>query len=314
MATWAADVGGTSIKLAVIDKDTILVRDEIPAQAEKGLNLALERMAETWMELTAKCHLTRDDCTAVGMAFPGVIDPETERIWTTPAGKFDDSKDMDVQEWGKTRIGCAITVCNDANAAIAGEWRYGAARGCANACMMTLGTGVGTGVIVEGRPLRGGHGLAGNAGGHLTINWDGVECLCGNIGCVESEGSSWAVKRQARENPLFSSDRISKEPLIDYEAIFRLAREGDALAKDLLERSLRAWAIGAVNMVNCYDPEVLILGGGVMRSADIIVPFVQEYIRKRAWAQWEVPVVPAKLGNDAGMLGIAYLAANRLGE
>lgn len=314
MAIWAADVGGTSIKLAVIDNDTILVRDEIPAEADKGLQQALQRMTQTWMELTGKCNLTQDDCTAVGMAFPGVIDPGTERIWTTPAGKFDDSKDMDVQEWGRSHIGRTITVCNDANAAIAGEWRYGAACGCTNVCMMTLGTGVGTGVIVEGRPLRGGHGLAGNAGGHLTINMDGVECLCGNIGCVESEGSSWAVKRQARENPRLASSPLSKEPLIDYEAIFRLAREGDALAKELLECSLRAWAIGAVNMVNCYDPEMLILGGGVMRSADIIVPYVQEYIRRRAWAQWEVPVVPAKLGNDAGMLGIAYLAAHGQGE
>jgi glucokinase len=119
------------------------------------------------------------------------------------------------------------------------------------------------------------------------------------------------VKRQAEAHPLFSSSALSKTARVDYEAIFRLSAQGDSLAKELLNRSLLAWATGAVNMVNSYDPEKFILGGGVMRSADIIVPFIQQHIRRRAWAQWEVPVVPAELGNDAGLLGIAYLAAHR---
>ena len=311
---WVADVGGTSIKLAIIKQRNILERTEIPAEADRGLLPALDRMSIAWRDMSRRCGATEADCAMVGLAFPGIIDPIDERIWTTPAGKFDDSRKLDVREWCRKNLARPITICNDANAALAGEWQYGVARGCQNVCMMTLGTGVGTAVVVEGRPLRGRHGLAGNAGGHLTIDIHGIECLCGNIGCVESEGSSWAMQRQAEAHPSLAGSALAKERRLDYEAVFRLAKQGDALAQELLDRSLRAWATGAVNMVNSYDPDMLILGGGVMKSADIIIPYIREYLRRHAWAQWEVPVVPAESGNDAGLFGIAYLASRQVNE
>ncbi|MEI8235360.1 MAG: ROK family protein [Verrucomicrobiota bacterium] len=308
----AADVGGTTIKLALVQDSVLLARAEIPAEAEAGLAPALERMVSAWRNLCNRSSIPFEQIGAFGISFPGIIDPRTERVWITPAGKFEDSRTIDLQHWAQNRLQRPIAVCNDAKAALAGEWRFGAARGASNAAMMTLGTGVGTAVIMNGAPLNGAHGLAGNAAGHVTIDLSGPQCLCGNIGCVESEGSSWAMRRQAEAHPGFAASCLATAHPLDYKALFAAARDGDALAIELRDRSLRAWAVGAANMINNFDPEILIIGGGVAVAADLILPCISSHIRKHAWAQWEVPVVAAQLGNDAGLLGIAHLAAERL--
>lgn len=315
MTILACDVGGTQIKVGIVRDGAVLARGEIPAEAKRGLAMALERIAEAAALLQQQAGLLPQDLVGVGLAFPGIIEPGTDRILSTPAGKFDDSKSLDTHGRVRSLLGLPVHICNDANAALVGEWRYGAARGCRSVVMMTLGTGVGSAVIIDGVPLRGTHGQAGCLGGHMLARVDGTRCPCGALGCVESEASTWALPAQARTHAGYAQSSLSREFVVDYRAVFEHATQGDALATELRDRGIRVWAAAIVSLIHAYDPERVVLGGGIMRSAEWILPKVRQYVAQHAWTPWgQVEVVPAALGNDAGMRGVACLAEQQFGQ
>ena len=304
----ACDVGGTRIKLGLVRGARLLAQNEIDAEPKKGLAAALKRIAKTVPPLCRKAGVEEELLGGFGLSFPGIIEPRTEKILSTPAGKFDDSKHLDVPALVEKLLGLPTHICNDANAALAGEWHFGAACGCRSVVMMTLGTGIGASAIIDGVPLRGQHGQAGCLGSHLTANLDGQICPCGNIGCAESEASTWALPLQARSHPDFLASRLAREKVLDYAAVFRAAAKHDKLAMELRDRSLRVWSVALVNLIHAYDPEVAVIGGGIMRSGKIILPALRRYVSKHAWTPWgKVKIKPAALGNDAGMFGIASL-------
>ncbi len=308
----ACDVGGTSIKLGLARGARMLARVEIPAEPQRGLAAALRRIVRRSRALCREAGEAPRELGGFALAFPGIIEPRSERILSTPAGKFDDAKDLDVASWAGRELGVPALVCNDANAALAAESRFGAARGCHSAVMMTLGTGIGTSAIIDGVPLRGQHGQAGCLGGHWTTNIEGRECLCGNVGCAESEASTWALPDQARAHPAFPASRLAGERTLDFAALFRAAERRDPLAVELRDRSLRVWAATLVSLIHAYDPECAVVGGGVMRSRRVILPRLRRYVARHAWTPWgEVKIKPAALGNDAGMLGAAWLLEAR---
>jgi glucokinase len=309
MAVLTADIGGTRIKLGIIDHGRIMARASIPAEPENGLAAALVRAKEAWLGLGRELSLRSADFSAIGLAFPGLIHPHSGKVLSAPAGKFDDARLLDLQEWAQQQFGLPLVVSNDANAALAGEWRFGAARGCGSVVMVTLGTGIGTSVIIDGVPLRGEHGQAGNLGGHFVQAMPGRPCPCGNVGCAESEASNWAVAILARSDADFARSGLAREPHVDLAAVFRRAAGGDPLAERLRDHCLKVWAGLVVSLIHAYDPERLVLGGGVMQSAEIILPAVQDHVDRHAWTPWgKVQVLAAALGNDAGLLGAAWLA------
>ena len=309
----ACDVGGTSIKLGLVRNGRLRARAEIPAEARRGLARALERMVHRGRALCREAGVDSRELGGLGLAFPGLIQPRTERILSTPAGKFDDAKELDVPARVARALGVPTLVCNDANAALAGEWRFGAARGCRSAVMMTLGTGIGTSAIIDGVPLRGEHGQAGCLGGHCTVTLDGRICPCGNVGCAESEASTWALPVQAREHPGFRDSRLAREPTLDFATLFRVAARRDALAMELRDRALRVWAGTLVSLIHAYDPAIAVLGGGIMSGGTVILPRLRRYVARHAWTPWgRVKLRAAALGNDAGMLGVAWLLEQRL--
>jgi glucokinase len=304
----ACDAGGTRIKLGVVRGGQLLARSEIDAEPKNGLAAAIKRIAKAVPPLCRKAGAEQKSLRGLGLSFPGIIGPRTGKILSTPAGKFNDSKNLDVPELVKKLLGLPTRICNDANAALAGEWHFGAARGCRSVVMMTLGTGIGASAIVDGVPLRGQHGQAGCLGGHLTANLDGQICPCGNVGCAESEASTWALPAQARAHPNFAASLLAREKVLDYAAVFRAAKRGDKIAIALRDRSLRVWSVALVNLIHAYDPEVAVIGGGIMRSGGLILPALRRYVSKHAWTPWgKVEIKPAALGNDAGMLGVASL-------
>ena len=304
----ACDVGGTRIKLGVVRGARLLAQSEIDAEPGKGLADALKRIAQVVSPLCHKAGVKRQALGGFGLSFPGIIEPRTGIILATPAGKFDDAKSLDASKLIENLLGLPAWVCNDANAALAGEWHFGAARGSRSTVMMTLGTGIGSAAIIDGVSLRGEHGQAGCLGGHLTVSLDGQNCPCGNIGCAESEASTWAVPAQARAHAGFSTSRLARGKTLDYAAIFRAAARGDKVAIDLRDRSLRVWAVTLVNLIHAYDPEVAVIGGGIMRSGKTILPALHNYVLKHAWTPWgRVKIIPAMLGNDAGLFGVASL-------
>jgi glucokinase len=306
----ACDVGGTSIKLGLVKGNRLLARGEIPAEPDRGLAAAIKRITRKTRTLCREASVAPRQLSGFGLSFPGIIEPRSERILSTPAGKFDDSKELDVAKLVARELGVPTLVCNDANAALAGEWRFGAARGCASAVMMTLGTGLGTSAIIGGVPLRGQHGQAGCLGGHWTVNLNGRVCPCGNLGCAESEASTWALPLNARAHTSLGASRLAREKIIDFAVLFRLAAQGDSLAVELRDHCLCVWAAALVSLVHAYDPECAVIGGGVMRSGALILPSLRRHLARHAWTPWgKVKVKPAALGNNAGMFGVAWLLA-----
>ena len=307
-AVLVCDAGGTRLKLGVARGGRLLARRVLDAEAERGLAAALERAAQAAGPLCREAGVEREELAGFGLSFPGIIEPVTERILSTPAGKFDDAKDLDVPGLAQRLFGLRARVCNDASAALAGEWRHGAARGCRSAVMMTLGTGIGTAAIIDGAPLRGQHGQAGCLGGHFIVNVDGRECRCGGAGCAESEASTWALPLLAREMPGFQTSALAGVEPLDYEAVFEEAALGDSVAEALRARAIRVWAAALVSLIHAYDPEIAVVGGGIMRQERVILDELRPYVAQHAWTPWgKVQVQAAVLKNDAGMLGVATL-------
>jgi len=308
-----ADIGGTRIKLGCVrilnaqnpagadgsaasadQSATLSATKIIPAESQRGLAPHLEKIADAWRELDP-----HREAVALGVSFPSIT--VGSRI-TTSFGKYEDAPDLDLADWAKRTLGLPLTLENDSRAAAVGEWRYGAGRGCDDLVMVTLGTGIGTCPIIAGVPLRGRHGQAGILGGHLAIPEGRTRCSCGSIGCGEAASATATLAQRAG----------SRTELADYEAVFRAAAEGDDTAVQLRDQALRSWGEVAVNLIHGYDPERLILGGGVMGSAATIVPAVQQWVDQHACTPWgRVEVMAAQLGDTAGMLGVAHLAAQR---
>lgn len=304
----ACDVGGTRIKLGLVRGGKLLQRAELDALPAKGLAAALKRIARAARTLCNDAGLTVSQLDGFGLSFPGIIESLTEKILSTPAGKFDDAKMLDVPKLVANLLDVPTRVCNDANAALAGEIAFGAARGSRNVVMMTLGTGIGSAAMIEGVPLRGQHGQAGILGGHWTVNLHGRACLCGNLGCSETEASTWALPALIREHPDFASSLLARERTLDFAALFQVAAQGDRVAIEFRKQAIHVWSVTLVNLIHAYDPECAIIGGGVLRGGNLILTGLRRHVARHAWTPWgTVKVKPAKCGNDAGMLGVASL-------
>jgi glucokinase len=174
--------------------------------------------------------------------------------------------------------------------------------------MITLGTGIGTCAVIQGNVLRGQHGQAGCLGGHFTVRYGGRRCNCGNIGCAEAEASTVFLAQLAKADPAYSDSALAGEPTLDYAAVIRHAQTGDACAKALLDHSIQVWGSLAVSLIHAYDPERLVIGGGIMASRDILLPRLQDYVAQFAHTPWgKVNVVASELGDQAALLAAEWL-------
>lgn len=311
MTILAADWGGRRIKLGIVENSHVVAQRVIPAQADQPLQTRLAVVAEQLTDLCRKHGMEPGKCSAVTFAYPSIIDVSNARIMDH-FGKFGDASRVDLRSWARDNFGLPFQIDNDARMALIGEWRYGAGRGCDNVVMMTFGTGLGASAVIEGRVLRGVHGQAGILGGHLTVRLDGRRCVCGNVGCVESEASTWMLAELARGRSDFSTSPLGQDTSIEYAAVFRLAAEGDPCATALRDHSLRAWSAAAVNLIHAYDPERLILGGGVMGSGDTIISALREWVHRHAHTPWgRVQILPSELGDQAALLAGEWLIRSK---
>jgi glucokinase len=179
--------------------------------------------------------------------------------------------------------------------------------------MITLGTGIGGAAMMLGELVRGAHAQAACLGGHLPVNFRGRNCACGNIGCAEAEASGWSLPQIVRETPGFDESSLAGIEQIDFAALFAAARKEDTVARAVRQLCLNVWAANAVAVIHAYDPEGVVFGGGVMQSADVILPFVQEYVEKHAWTSWGTPrVCAAVLGGNAALMGAVPLLSEDL--
>jgi glucokinase len=307
MNTLAADFGGRRIKLGLVRNGVVAAENVIAAQSQQSLGARLGEVASELKALCESQNVALTDCAGIAFAYPSIIDVENARI-LDHFGKFGDVSQFDLRQWARETFDLPFAIDNDARMALLGEWRYGAEKNCDDLAILTLGTGLGTSAVIEGKVLRGAHGQAGILGGHTTVNYHGRECVCGNIGCAESEASTWRIKELAASHPEFEKSKLSKEGLIDYAAIFRLAAENDPCAVALRDHSLKVWSVAVTNLIHSYDPEKVILAGGIMRSGAIIIPAVQEWLSRHAHTPWgKVQILPSTLGDHAALLAGEWL-------
>ncbi len=303
MKALAIDFGGTHATLGVIEDRTILAAETIDTDRAKSLGAVLPRIAETFQSLLQNLSLRFSDCAGVGVGFAAIVDSRTGRVLATNE-KYPDSREIDIPAWSQKTFGLRLRIENDARMALLGEFYAGAARDFTEVVMMTLGTGIGGVAMIEGKLLRGKHAQAGCLGGHIPVLYNGRPCNCGAIGCAESEAGGWALPSVVKEWPGISGSTLAKYKAVGFKELFAESARGDAIAGAIRDRCLNIWAVDAVGLVHAYDPEIIVIGGGVMQSADIIIPYVEGYVQKHAWTPWgKVQVRPAKLGNNAALLG-----------
>ena len=308
MLTIGIDFGGTSIKIGLIDNEQLIHVRQIPADSDGTLKNKLPEIEECVETIMAE-HAAGMTPRAIGMAFPSIVDSISMRI-TTEYVKFSDAIRLDLPSWAKSRWGIPLVLENDARAALVGEWKFGAGQGYSDIVMVTIGTGFGSAVLTEGRLLKGAHFVAGNLGGHMIINHRGSKCNCGAIGCVESESSSWVLESRYRDSPLMASSSLADIDQLNFRDVFLHADNGDEFALRIRDDSISAWAATVFNLVHAFDPSVVIVGGGVMHRADIIIPALREYVDRYTWpVAGTYRFLTAEQPEYAGVLGMAYLAS-----
>jgi|SRR6185312_3805513 len=312
MRALALDIGGTHIGCGVVDDTRLLAETSVESEGAASLASLLPVLAETLHRLLHEAGTTAGQCCGIAIGYPGIVDARDSKIHST-LKKYEDAPDIDLTAWAFESFGLPLRVENDARMALLGEQYAGAGRGIADVVMMTLGTGIGSATILGGRILRGVHAHAGCLGGHLTAKFDGRLCHCGNIGCAEAEASGWSMPLTVREWPGFESSALAGVEKIGFRELFTEAEAGDAVALAVRDRCIHVWSANAVSLIHAYDPEIVLLGGGAMKSDTIIIPAMQEYINQHTWSSWgKAQVRAAELGTSAALLGAVPLLTEEL--
>jgi glucokinase len=290
------DVGGTKILAGVVGSD-----GAIRARREHPTPLGSEEALLSGLQ-SAVGELLDDSVVAVGFGIPSRID---QRTGTAIGSVNIPLVGVPFRDVMSKRLGLPVAIDNDGNAAAIAEWRFGAGRGTADLIMLTLGTGVGAGLILGGRPYRGSIG-AGAEIGHVVIVHDGVRCSCGGYGHLESYVSGKAADEVARE---------AFGPAADAHRLVRLASEGDATAIGLLTEIGRKLGSGLGSLVNTFDPELIVIGGGFAAAGELLLTPAREVMQREALnpVRDGMQVVRAQLGTAAGMIGAALVAYETAG-
>ncbi len=309
MKALAIDFGGTHATCGLVDDQKILGHETIDTDRAKSLLAVLPKIVETFRALLKSAGIGFSDCAGVGVGMAALIDGRIGKVLSTNE-KYPDAVGFDLDGWSRETFGIPLRLENDARLALLGEVYAGAARGYEDVVMMTLGTGIGGVAMIEGKLLRGKHGQAGCLGGHIPAVYNGRQCNCGAIGCCEAEAAGWSLPFVVKEWPGISESALSKYHEVGFKELFEEAQRGDKIAIAIRDRCLNIWAADAVGLVHSFDPEIIVIGGGVMKSADIIIPYVERYVQKHSWTPWgKVKVRPAELGNNAALLGAIPLLA-----
>jgi len=307
----AIDLGGTHATCAIVEDRSILASEVVATDGTVGLRPALPEFVRAFHRLLKHTGVNAADCLGLAFSFCALVDSRTSKILSTNQ-KYDDAQGFDFTAWAKSELGLRLRLENDARMALLGERYAGAGRGFDDIVMTTLGTGIGGAAMIGSKLLRGKHAQAGCLGGHIPVRLGGRQCTCGAIGCAEAEASGWSLPLIAADWPGFAQSRLAQEKTVNFEALFRLAAANDPVALALRDRCLQVWATATVGLIHAYDPEIIIFGGGVMKSADVILPYIQSYVEKHAWTPWgKVKVLAAEVGNNAGILGAIPLLSEQ---
>ncbi len=305
------DLGGTNIAAGIVDENgVILYKDSVPTGASREKEVIIEDIAALCRSLAASAGITLAEIASVGIAVPGGVDEKSGEILFTPNIPFSGINICKVLS--EKLDGICVRVTNDANAATLAEVLAGAAKGADNAVMITLGTGVGGGIVIDKKIYSGSNGLAAELG-HFVLQMGGEKCGCGRRGCFEAYASATALIRMTKEelNTCFMTGEatlMSESSKISARTAFDAFRAGDKAAARVIERYTNALANGIVSLINIFQPDVFIIGGGVSGEKQFLIDLLQPKVDAEDFAHGtkkRARLCTATCGNDAGIIGAA---------
>ena len=305
------DLGGTNIAAGVVDENgRILAQDSVPTLSERPIEEIVADMAAVSEKTVADAGLSLSDIKAIGIGCPGSVVNETGTIAFSNNIRMEN---VPLAAMLRKHIDLPVNIENDANAAAFGEYAING-KGAKDFVFITLGTGVGGGIIIDGKIYRGFNG-AGAELGHMTLIHDGVMCSCGKKGCWESYASVTALIRQTAEaiekNPDGLMAKLAEEGgKVSGRTAFDAAKQGDAEAQKVVDSYVRYVADGIVSMVNLFQPERLVIGGGISKEGDYLLNPIKKFVEANDYNKYlaRTQIEIATLFNDAGIIGAALSA------
>jgi len=310
----AIDLGGTKIRTAIISNEgRIIAKDYSLTLADEGVEAVTGRIFSAIDHLLSLRNIDSSQLHSISIAAAGAIDLRNGLVTSSP--HLPGWHDVPLRDIVKSKCRVDTFLINDASAAALGEHEFGAGRGVNSLVLLTVGTGIGGGIIINGKLYSGASGSAGEIG-HMTIDVNGQRCSCGNTGCLETLASGTAMAGEAikriKQGEKSSLTEIAEGEIenITAEKVSVAAQSGDSLALGVISEAATYLGAGMVNLVNIFNPEVIIVGGGVAKMGDLLLSPARKVVRERAFelpAQ-AVRIVPAQLGDDSGLLGAAVFA------
>ncbi len=306
------DLGATNVRIGVVTRTgRILKREEYPLDQSRGGVCLAEELVSKVRNLLSGRGSRSSQWLGIGVGIAAAIDMRRGTIVNSP--NIRGLNGFAMRDFLRKRISLPVVLENDANAFALGEGWVGAARGASDYCGITLGTGVGGGIVVKGAILHGSKGRGGEVG-HMAMNPEGPPCGCGGRGCLEVYASASGIKRMALE----AIERGEGEEIlrraggerqkVNAEKVFEAARSGDRVAQEIFREMGRWLGLGLVNLIHLFDPEKIVIGGKVSRAWDLFIRTTMEVVSERVMegSRRKVRIVRAQCGDDAGILGAAY--------
>lgn len=309
------DLGGTNIVAGVVDEEyNIVAKASCKTDVPRPEKEICDSMAEVALEAIKNANITIDDVESIGIGVPGAVNPETGVIEYSANLFF---HNWNVVEMMEERLNTKVKIENDANAAALGEYLAGSAKGAKNAVAITLGTGVGGGIIIDGK-IYSGSNYAGAELGHMVIVKGGKECACGRQGCWEAYASATGLINLTKEKILTEKPEFSYMlKLCDNDisnvsgrTAFDAMAAGDPIAKQVVEEYISYLATGVINIINIFQPDVLCVGGGVSNQGENLLAPLRAIVERERYTKHndkQTVICQCSLGNDAGIIGAAYL-------
>jgi len=312
----AVDLGGTQIRAARYRAGDLTreARTALPTRASEGLEAVLDRIKIAIRRVWPPSGVVE----AIGMAAPGPLDSRSGIVYFAP--NLPGWENVPVRDWLRETFGVPAFVGNDANLAALGEHRFGAGRGVDDLIYLTISTGIGGGIILDGRLFEGARGLGGEIG-HIGVEANGPPCLCGSRGCLETLASGPAIARAARAAIAAGRSSVLKDRVggdlarITARDVSQAAQEGDELARQVLRRAGFYIGVALVSLMYLFNPSLFLIGGSVTGAGDLLFGPIRETVHARAPEIYrrDVPIRPAVLGDDVGLAGALALACEGIG-
>lgn len=308
------DVGGTNVKIALVDDNgKIIYSNSVPTYAKMGYEYTVNNIKQAIKDLMKETNTTPSDIEGIGFDFPGQVDCKTGVVKLAP--NIPGWVNVPIAQMIEDEFHIPTRIDNDVRCAALGELKFGAGRGCENFICITVGTGIGSGIVINGKVVRGATNAAGELG-HIKLQMNGGPiCGCGDTGCLEAFASGPAIVAMAQEyikggkSTKFREMAAVEGGEITPYMVAKAAEEGDPVAKRIFEIVGEYIGIGLTSVINLLNPERVIIGGGVAESGELLLGPIRKTIKERAMvvAGNAVEILPAQLGNSAGVIGASML-------